>query len=96
MKVVELLLAKGANKEHRNISDYTPLSQASSGGYVNVIKVLLAHGAEINSRSVTFNNSTVSSLYSASWQRLGLLTMTVRQGIVWHRARFIAYYTGRV
>jgi len=52
-KVVELLLAKGANKEHRNISDYTPLSQAASGGYVNVIKVLLAHGAEINSRSAS-------------------------------------------
>jgi ankyrin repeat domain-containing protein 17 len=50
MKVVQLLLSKGANKEHRNISDYTPLSQAASGGYVNVIKVLLAHGAEINSR----------------------------------------------
>jgi len=45
-----MLVAKGANKEHRNISDYTPLSQAASGGYVNVIKVLLAHGAEINSR----------------------------------------------
>jgi len=52
VKVVELLLMKGANKEHRNISDYTPLSQAASGGYVNVIKVLLAHGAEINSRFV--------------------------------------------
>jgi len=50
VKVVELLLSKGSNKEHRNISDYTPLSQAASGGYVNVIKVLLAHGAEINSR----------------------------------------------
>ena len=50
VQVVELLLAKGSNKEHRNISDYTPLSQAASGGYVNVIKVLLAHGAEINSR----------------------------------------------
>ena len=50
VEVVELLLAKGSNKEHRNISDYTPLSQAASGGYVNVIKVLLAHGAEINSR----------------------------------------------
>ena len=60
MKVVELLLAKGANKEHRNISDYTPLSQAASGGYVNVIKVLLAHGAEINSRSVVFTTCTIN------------------------------------
>ena len=50
VKVVELLLSKGSNKEHRNISDYTPLCQSASGGYVNVIKVLLAHGAEINSR----------------------------------------------
>ena len=45
------MLAKGANKEHRNVSDYTPLSLAASGGYVNIIKLLLAHGAEINSRT---------------------------------------------
>jgi len=65
VKVVELLLAKGANKEHRNISDYTPLSQAASGGYVNVIKVLLAHSAEINSRSVVLAMSTtISSQFS--------------------------------
>lgn len=49
-QVVELLLSKGANKEHRNVSDYTPLSLAASGGYVNIIKLLLSHGAEINSR----------------------------------------------
>jgi len=33
------------------VSDYTPLSLAASGGYVNIIKLLLAHGAEINSRT---------------------------------------------
>jgi len=55
VQVVELLLSKGSNKEHRNVSDYTPLSQAASGGYVNVIKVLLAHGAEINSRFVSLS-----------------------------------------
>lgn len=49
-QVVELLLARGANKEHRNVSDYTPLSLAASGGYVNIIKILLNAGAEINSR----------------------------------------------
>ncbi|CAG2216793.1 ANKRD17 [Mytilus edulis] len=32
-EVVELLLSRGANKEHRNVSDYTPLSLAASGGY---------------------------------------------------------------
>ena len=37
-------------KEHRNVSDYTPLSLAASGGYVTIIKLLLTHGAEIDSR----------------------------------------------
>ena len=45
-----MLLAKGANFEHRNVSDYTPLSLAASGGYVNIIKLLLRAGADINSR----------------------------------------------
>ena len=46
-----LLLENEANKEHRNVSDYTPLSLAASGGYMNIIKLLLNHGAEINSRT---------------------------------------------
>ena len=51
LKVVDLLLKRGACKEHRNVSDYTPLSLAASGGYVNIIKLLLSAGAEINSRT---------------------------------------------
>ena len=51
LKVVEILLQRGANKEHRNVSDYTPLSLAASGGFVNIIKLLLDNGAEINSRT---------------------------------------------
>jgi len=50
-EVVELLLLRGSNYEHRNVSDYTPLSLAASGGYVGIIKVLVHHGAEINSRT---------------------------------------------
>lgn len=50
LQVVEVLLNHGANFEHRNMSDYTPLSLAASGGYVAIIKLLLQHGAEINSR----------------------------------------------
>ena len=33
------------------VSDYTPLSLAASGGYVEIIEMLLNHGAEINSRT---------------------------------------------
>lgn len=46
-----MLLSCGANKEHRNVSDYTPLSLAASGGYVDIITLLLDAGAEINSRT---------------------------------------------
>ncbi len=49
---MELLLSKRANYEHRNVSDYTPLSLAASGGYVHIIKQLLKEGADINSRLV--------------------------------------------
>ena len=48
---MEILLKNSSNKEHRNISDYTPLSLAASGGYVNIIKLLLENNAEINSRT---------------------------------------------
>ena len=34
-EVVEILLSRGANKEHRNASDYTPLSLAASAKEVN-------------------------------------------------------------
>ncbi|VDM96170.1 unnamed protein product [Thelazia callipaeda] len=50
-QVVEILLKRGANKEHRNVSDYTPLSLAASGGYVDIVNSLLNSGAEINSRT---------------------------------------------
>ena len=49
-EAADILLQRGANKEHRNVSDYTPLSLAASGGFVSVVKLLLHHGAEINSR----------------------------------------------
>ncbi|EDS42472.1 conserved hypothetical protein [Culex quinquefasciatus] len=50
-QVVELLLNMNANRENRNVPDYTPLRLATSGGYVKNIKLLLSHGAEINSQT---------------------------------------------
>ena len=64
MQVVEILLAKGANFEHRNVSDYTPLSLAASGGYVNIIKMLLRAGADINSRSAETTPTQLINMYT--------------------------------
>lgn len=61
--MVEVLLSRGAAKEHRNVSDYTPLSLAASGGYVNIIRVLLRAGAEINSRCVCVFENVIIKLY---------------------------------
>jgi len=83
LQVVELLLARGANKEHRNVSDYTPLSLAASGGYVNIIKILLNAGAEINSRQVPF--SPLLSWFLWCWEFLpspgGFLDNCVEQNL---------------
>lgn len=51
IKVIDMLLSRGANKEHRNVSDYSPLSQAASIGNIEAMELLLHHGAEINSRT---------------------------------------------
>ncbi|EDS28232.1 conserved hypothetical protein [Culex quinquefasciatus] len=41
-----VLLNMNANRENRNVPDYTPLSLATSGGYLKNIKLLLSHGTE--------------------------------------------------
>ncbi|KAI0988584.1 hypothetical protein GJ496_005992, partial [Pomphorhynchus laevis] len=50
-EIVAYLLNVGANREHRNSSDYTPLCLASSGGFVDTVQVLVSAGADINSRT---------------------------------------------
>lgn len=45
------MLQKGANKEHRNISDYTPMIMAAACGHITIINLLLTYGADINSQN---------------------------------------------
>lgn len=41
-----------ANVEDRGIKgDITPLMAAASGGYVDIVKLLLVHGADVNAQS---------------------------------------------
>lgn len=43
-----------ANVEDRGIKgDITPLMAAASGGYVDIVKLLLVHGADVNAQSST-------------------------------------------
>ncbi|KAG8139735.1 hypothetical protein E2320_002511, partial [Naja naja] len=49
-----VLLAMHANVEDRGIKgDITPLMAAANGGHVKIVKLLLAHGADVNAQSST-------------------------------------------
>ncbi|KAL1400728.1 hypothetical protein pipiens_007187 [Culex pipiens pipiens] len=41
------LLDMNANRENRNVPDYTLLSLAASGGYVKIITLLPSHGGQL-------------------------------------------------
>ena len=47
MKVIKLLLARGANVDVPDSSGYTALLLASAGGKIEVFKLLLTSGADI-------------------------------------------------
>jgi len=49
---LQLLLAMKANVEDRGVKgDCTPLMEAASGGCVDIVKLLISHGADVNAQS---------------------------------------------
>ena len=51
LEVLTTLLAAGADIQQRGINDYTPLHQAAARDDVEVIALLLAHGADPEART---------------------------------------------
>lgn len=63
-----------ANVEDRGIKgDCTPLMEAASAGHVDIVKLLINHGADVNAQSssgellVYFNHSLVSVSVFLTW-----------------------------
>ncbi|XP_008046784.1 ankyrin repeat domain-containing protein 17-like, partial [Carlito syrichta] len=53
-ELAQVLLAMHANVEDRGIKgDITPLMAAANGGHVKIVKLLLAHKADVNAQSST-------------------------------------------
>lgn len=61
-EVVGLLLDRKANVEHRAKTGLTPLMEAASGGYVEVGRVLLDKGADVNAPPVPSSRDTALTI----------------------------------
>lgn len=60
--VVSLLLDRKANAEHRAKTGLTPLMEAASGGFVDVGRVLLDKGADVNAPPVPSSRDTALTI----------------------------------
>ncbi|XP_052262259.1 ankyrin repeat domain-containing protein 17-like isoform X2 [Dreissena polymorpha] len=61
-EVVSLLVDRRANIEHRAKTGLTPLMEAASGGYVEVGRVLLDKGADVNAPPVPSSRDTALTI----------------------------------
>lgn len=61
-EVVSLLLDRKANVEHRAKTGLTPLMEAASGGYVEVGRILLEKGADVNAPPVPSSRDTALTI----------------------------------
>ena len=54
--ILQVLLAMRANVEDRGMKgDCTPLMEAASSGHLEIVKLLISHGADVNSQSSSGN-----------------------------------------
>lgn len=61
-EVVNLLVERKANIEHRAKTGLTPLMEAASGGYVEVGRILLDKGADVNAPHVPSSKDTALTI----------------------------------
>lgn len=61
-EVVSLLVERRANIEHRAKTGLTPLMEAASGGYIEVGRVLLEKGADVNAPPVPSSRDTALTI----------------------------------
>ncbi|XP_069125262.1 ankyrin repeat and KH domain-containing protein 1-like isoform X1 [Argopecten irradians] len=59
-ELVNLLLSKGADIEHRDKKGFTPLILAATAGHVDVVEILLDHGADMEAQSERTKDTPLS------------------------------------
>ena len=69
-ELVDLLISRGANLEHRDKKGCTPLILAASGGYPVTVAILLEHNADIEAQSDRTKDTALSLACSGGKQEV--------------------------
>ena len=79
-QIAELLIAKGANIEHRSKSGLTPLMEAAANSNFEVARVLMEYGADINAISMTNLKDSALTIAAAQDNGLKIVQCLVNEG----------------
>ena len=71
-ELVELLMANGANIEHRDKKGCTPLILAASAGHAVTVAILLDHNADIEAQTDRTKDTALSLACSGGRQEVGV------------------------
>uniref|UniRef100_A0A0X3P756 K Homology domain-containing protein n=1 Tax=Schistocephalus solidus TaxID=70667 RepID=A0A0X3P756_SCHSO len=80
-EVVQLLVERKANIEHRAKTGLTPLMEAASGNHVKVGKILLDHGADVNALPVLSSRDTALTI-AADKGRTEFVKLLLERGAI--------------
>lgn len=72
-ELVELLLSRGADIEHRDKKGFTPLILAATAGHEKVVEILLNHNADLEAQSERTKDTPLSLACSGGRYEVNIL-----------------------